>query len=90
MSIETTEETFAALTKGLDYGLNCDVHKGGHKAEWFFESECPACATTSTAAVCADQYYQTVADKDKRVITCMSCETLFKPFEILQTTRKVG
>lgn len=90
MSIEAIEETFAAMIKGLDRSLGCDVHKEEeHRAWWFFESRCPVCADTDRVAVCDAVYYQTVANKEKAIMECGGCERSFKPFDIIETTRRL-
>lgn len=89
MSIEAIDETFEALAGGLAVKLTCDVHGEEHNAGWFFESKCPACAWKSYTAVCDQKYYETVANKEKKIVECLGCHNSFKPFEIIETARRV-
>ena len=93
MSIETTEETFAALTEGLDQGLACEPCEDDgnhHEANWFYTLGCDHCDFEMGITVCDMIHYGLVARKETARLSCARCDVSVKTFEFIKTTRKVN
>lgn len=93
MSIETTEETFAALTEGLDRELACEPCEDDgvlHASNWFYTMACDHCDFEMDVTVCDMVHYGLVARKETARMTCARCDVAVKTFDFIKTTRKVS